>query len=448
MRAKLLLCAVLILLSGCWFGARGYDPSRLDALEVDLGELVEDAQVVSQPGSVPELAARRSVSEAEAQKVLPASAFRSFPAHSGQIHSLDISSDGRRIFTAGADGLVKQHELMRAEEESNGERKISAGYQLRSSAVYRSSEPVYSVRLNPDGRLLAIAQTGLLFVVDLQERRVVHRLSRLEGRITALAWDPSGELLGIGRSNGEVLIWNIKRGPEAGRDDDEAIERYRGISSPVTALVFHPLGRAFFAAHRDGVLFFWRLVRTEFEMGLRDEAAVFDSDNRGRKNITVTGINARVEDIAITADGSYLLIATNDGRILTLKVRGLVLRDAVRVGTDLVSSITPLEPQPRGVLHSDTDGGSPAGGTPALASYRDRQLRFWCFRSRETSLIATSPPLDDPAERLASRPGSVYLWAGQKSGNLLGFDADFLMGSPIFSSELSACSRLVLNEAG
>lgn len=433
---KLGTIAAVLLLSttACSFPGNSYDPGAQDALNIELGSIPAEVSAVIQTGSAPAPAQRRSVSEEESGKVLPLSAFRSFAAHQGSINSLDTSLNGLRVYTGGEDGKVLEHELFRAEDGAT---------QLRTTLIYESSEPIFAVSLNPDGRLLAVAQNSLVFVIDTQSRTIIHRLSRASGRVGALTWDPKGSLLAIGRSNGEVLVWRIKSGPSAGEDDEDAIESYRGFGSPIIAIAFHPNGRVFFAAHRDGVVYLWRLIRTELEMGVRDEDALRDNNNRGRRNLAISGFNSRLEDIWMREDGKFLLVAASDGRILKVKIRGLLISETSRVGTDVVNAVRTL------YVDREELSARESGATGVIAAnYRDRQIRFWCLESLEKQLVASSRPLADPAEELAVAPGRSYLWAGQKSGNLLAFDADFLLKSPNLSIELQGCSRLVLNEAG
>lgn len=425
----------MYLISGCSFGAGDdYSPGDQKTLEVELGQVVSDPHSKLQSGSLPELAQRRSVAEEELTKIIPASAFKSFSAHRGSINSIDASNDSLVSYTGGEDGKVLRHKLVR---DGAGASSLS------SELIYQSTEPIFAVQINPDNRLLAVAQTGLVFVIDTEKHRVIHKLDRANGRIHSLAWDPTGKLLAIGRSNGEVLVWRVKNGKRAGKDNDEAVETYRGLRSPVIAIAFHPNARVFFAAHRDGAIYLWRLIRTELEMGIRDEDALRDLNNRGRRNLLTTGFNARLEDIWMRDDGKFLLVAAVDGRILKLKVRGLVLSELSKAGSDMVSSVRTI------FLDRDKLSAreSSAAGV-AAAAYRDRQLRFWCLDSLDKHLVAASPPLADAAEKLAVSGVGAYLWAGQKSGNLLAFDADFLLKSPNLSREFQGCSRLVLNEAG
>ncbi len=256
--------------------------------------------------------------------------YRPFPLHNGEINALVASADGFGAYSAGDDGRVLYSRL--ADDKS----------QLTVKVVFEAKRPILALALSPDEQLLAIAQTSKLVIINLKTAEIVHSLTRVRGRVSALEWDPRGQLLAIGMAGGDVFVWSLKAGVffAGGRDSFDDLERYIGGESPVVKIAFHPSARAFFVAEEAGVLSLWRLLRTEKEMGLRDDFAVIDQSTDLEKRRTFAKLPSAIGGMWMNAEGSYLYVAAEDGNIYSWKVRGLVAVPPVNFGKEGLLNIS------------------------------------------------------------------------------------------------------------
>jgi WD40 repeat protein len=371
----------------------------------------------------------------------------SYPGHQGGVTAVEVTDSGRRVLTAGLDGKVLQHLL---QEPSETVKKTP----ILSEVVYQSDKPVLALALSPNESYLAIAQYSLALVIDLETREVVRSLSQVSGRITAVAWDPRSELLVFGLASGEVFAWQLEGDKHFKADTKESLEEYRGGATSIQSIIFHPAGRAFFAAERGGVVSLWRLLRTEKEMGLWDESALVDQELSGRKRVVFARLGTRIEDVLLDKKGEYYYVVGANGLIYRWKLRGLKLSDVYVLSDD--SPVTLIE--------LDLNLGDKS--YPLLVSAgRDHRLKAWC--SDELNYI---PPVLDPEEALLTaahaargtvvkRPtvlnqtvvlqstienltpgqGAGLLWASQKTGNLLSFDLRKLMDSEQLAARRRLC---------
>jgi WD40 repeat protein len=111
------------------------------------------------------------------------------------IHSADIAFDGTLV-TTSADGQVSGWDLAR------GERL----FVLNDPA----SLQLVPVALDPSRRYAAAvsARTPEVIVVDLDARRIVHKLAT-QGPPSCVAWHPSQPFVAFGHGDGTVALWEV-----------------------------------------------------------------------------------------------------------------------------------------------------------------------------------------------------------------------------------------------
>lgn len=326
-------------------------------------ELNPDGQSATYSLNNPEILDRGQLSKAIVDAIpLSSASFFASEAHEGQITDLVVNRDGTKAFTVGKDGKVILTELV------NNER----AFQAERTVLVSSQKPMFAAALSPDERFLAFSQFSNVWVMDLKTRKVTNRLSRVDGRISVLSWDPRGELLALGLGDGRVFLWNISRGWLGGEDTLDAVEDYIGGLSPIVQIIFHPSGRSFFALERDGRQVVWRLVRTDSEMGLRDNYARIDQERDPTKTQVFGTAPDKIQDAWLSNDGSILFVAVKDGTIRRWKVRGLRQLDPLVVGTGSVGAVSGFD--------MSVDGSTRS----ILASVgRSHRLRLWCQRLAE-----------------------------------------------------------------
>jgi hypothetical protein len=353
--------------------------------------------------------------------------------HQGQVNALAVTKNGLQAYSGGQDGQVVQSTIIETPVSGNDSQRAELspaqlpGRFIQTQTILVGRKPILALSLSPDEKKLVVSQFSSVIVFDLEKREITNKLSQVEGRVLSLAWDPKGQLVLLGRANGDIFAWNLVAGPDAGEDSVDALERYEGSNSPIVRLLFHPSGRAFFAAERNGGIYLWRLLRTESDLGIRDEQAVVDEDKTGRLKKVIAVLRSEVEDIWLDNTASTVFAAAVDGSLYRFKVRGAKELDKITVGVGAIFSVEGLTLQ---------DGAG--GGTKidiVATSGKEQRIKFWC----QSGIIAQSVLFRNPPTILRAGKTAPILWAGEKTGNLLTFDADLLVKSPTWSERVVLC---------
>lgn len=351
-----------------------------------------------------------------------------YRAHSGRINAV-VPMEPRGVITAGDDGQVVLSEFIE-------KRGVS---EFRSEVLLDGSKAVLALALSPDNRYLAVAQTSLVVVYDIVQRRIAYQLTRVRGRITSLAWDPRGELIALGLAGGDIYLWSLDPGffGGQGRDSYDAIEHYIGGETPIVGLVFHPSGGAFISAELEGTLSVWRALRTEQELGLRDRFNLADAEAVSSTRRVFSKVEGSLNDSLLTPDGELFMVTTSTGKLAAWKIRGLVQQEDTMVSKEALLSFSPLS----------LPGESLRGISFMLTSSQEQKIQILCQRRREFAgtvsldylLLAESPPLRETFSKV--RAGSEFIWATERADSLVtlktGVLAETLRGSP----RLGECYR-------
>lgn len=365
---------------------------------------------------------------------------------SGPVNAIEVSADGTMVLTGHQNGDVHYHRLI--DEAGFSENGGSGGPHMLSELIVRSGEPVLAMALSPGGSRLAIGQLSRVSIVDLQARRLERVLTKIDGRVTALAWDPRDELLSAGLASGEVYVWRLVSGPDAGLDSLRALESYLGGQSAIVRLIFHPSGRSLFVAEGAGTLSVWRLLRTERELGIRDEVAVVDRRDIARWRFAFAQLPSDIKDMLLSRDGSNLFVAAADGGVYRWKVRGLRQQSGLKVQESAVFNIAELS-VPDGTLQHSVLVSSGRGG----------KLMLWCERptaaidETATSTLLTPSEVEEESlegEAVASGAFADPTVSGQVSSsskNILGYAVteDYIRGQgPSANPQLNTATQPAL----
>lgn len=428
MRLCLYACFSL-LLAGCAaiIPFEGHINSRLQKTTIAAAKNKSVKDVALTPASSEERALD-PLGNSKASTKVPTSFALSLPAHKGGINALVVAADGLSVFSGGDDGQV-----IRTTVGSHPNSRKTAVQET----VLEGTKPILALALSHDGKKLAVAQTSLVTVFDMEAMEMLYKLTVIKGRTTAMAFDPRGELLALGYANGDIYIWSLQQGffSGQGKDSRSAVEHYIGGVSPIVSIAFHPVGRVFFTAEQEGVISMWRLLRTEEEMGLRDEFAVSDqalekTDRRG-----IANLGSPVGDMWLRPDGEFLFVVAGSGQVHFWKIRGLVKQPLVQLPSEQLFSVTGWT--------DDSRKDSPLTEVIAVSG-RSQVVRFYCIRRDDPKAEETpqehllkSLKLDKgieefaeiglftkPINRLRSVNNSGIMWASEKSENLLILDTD------------------------
>jgi WD40 repeat protein len=146
------------------------------------------------------------------------------------IRALAFSGDGGRLVAAGADGSVDVWDFGSGRGRLGRFREGAAGGRLA---------------LSPDGRWLAIIESGGLVVLRETDGDAAHGVVRaFPESVGCVAFSPDGRLLAADGQRPRLRLFD----PSTGR----ALWEAHGLSTPATAVAFSPDGRTLAAGGHDG----------------------------------------------------------------------------------------------------------------------------------------------------------------------------------------------------
>lgn len=326
--------------------------------------------------------------------------------HSGEITALAPFTDGYGVISGDISGKVI---LTVLDDPSRLDDDSSRPTRFKNTEIYDAGKPIAALSLSPDQRLLAIAYYSTLILYDLIDRTEISRMTRVSGRITALAWDPRGDYVAFGQANGDVFLWRKNAGQLSWMDSLRRLEAYVAATSPIVKLVFHPKGRSFFAAEKEGRIVLWRLVRTEEEIGLKNQQ--LNSEEKLEISAVkeeFAKLRTQIYDMNLAQGASEIHVAGTDGGLYRWKVRGLKFLKPVTVTKGSVFVVSEFSP---------VTLGSPF--TYSLTASRDQRIKVWCSSG---SLLGQSVLLHEPVSLLAVGARGTVVWGAQKGGHILVLD--------------------------
>ncbi len=167
--------------------------------------------------------------------------------HSLSVHGAVFSPDGRFLFTAGDDKVVRQWDV--------GRRNL-----LR--VLGPVTEAVYAVAVSPDGKVVAAGGSqGKIWIWETATGALAKTFSAHDSSIAALAFNRAGTLLAAGGHDGFISFWSAGTWKAAGKAGHGA-ERDKSLhpgppTLMVSSLAFMPDGQLLVSGSREHGIQLW-----------------------------------------------------------------------------------------------------------------------------------------------------------------------------------------------
>lgn len=208
------------------------------------------------------------------------------PAHGEPVSSIALSPNGRILATASWDHTIKLWDSQ-------------SGSLIRTLAGHASR--VLCIAFSPDGRLLASGAgvwddsdaRGELKLWNSQSGAEVEQIGAHTGAVTAVAFAPDGASLASGSADTTINLWNLRsHSGEVLRGRDGG---HRGL---VYSVRFSPDGRTLASGGRDKTIRLWDVA------GRREKPRSFSESHKGG-----------VWSVAFSPDGKTLLTGSWDNTV-------------------------------------------------------------------------------------------------------------------------------------
>jgi WD40 repeat protein/tRNA A-37 threonylcarbamoyl transferase component Bud32 len=155
--------------------------------------------------------------------------------HTAAVVSLAFAPDGQSLATAGWDGSVKLWDATRPQACDHPLGRVVSGG--------------YSVAFSPDGKILAMARSPLVYVWDIASGKPATVLPGLQEGDVSVAFSPDGKTLATGGLGAVARLWDVAT--------LQMRFKLRGHTGNIWSLAFAPDGRVLATGSGDGTVKLW-----------------------------------------------------------------------------------------------------------------------------------------------------------------------------------------------
>jgi RNA polymerase sigma factor (sigma-70 family) len=268
---------------------------------------------------------------------------RSWTGHSSPVHSLAFSPDGKRLFSAGHDAVVRVWDTATAREV----RRFEGGENANTRAV----------ALSPDGSMLVTGDRAKgLRLWDTATGQEIRQLRGHAANVWSAVFSPGGKYLASTGDDKTIRLWKLSTGEEVGKF--ESPNRF-------SQLLWLPDDKTLLSKGEDGKIWMWdtstgkplgllggreegqkSVASPNLEMHIQEANLVCSPDGQtlitsseseplirvwdlkaGRAIRTLTGDLDRPCYLALSPDGKMLAAGCRDGSILLWDVATGQLRE-------------------------------------------------------------------------------------------------------------------------
>jgi WD40 repeat protein len=198
--------------------------------------------------------------------------------HTDRVAAVIFNQDGTTVASASYDGFI------RIWDTTSGNVQI---------VLEGHAEGVRAIAYSPDGRILASGGfDGTIRLWDVQTGEIQSILPAYEGWVSSLAFSPDGTILAA--ADMTIELWDVASGASQ--------MLLSGHTNSVIDLVFTPDGKGLISASLDTTARIWDVTTGE--------------------TVVTFSPKAMIGDMAVSADGTTIALATDDRRISIWGVSG------------------------------------------------------------------------------------------------------------------------------
>jgi len=277
---------------------------------------------------------------------------RSFSGHTGPVTSVAFSPDGRYALSGSFDHTLKLWE-------------ISSGRQIRTFTAH--TEPVQSVAFSPDGRYaLSGSWDKTLKLWNVSTGMEIETFTGHTGFVFSVAFSPDGRYALSGSSvlDSTLKLWDVSSGRE--------IRSFNGHSHDINSVAFSPDSKYALSGSGDRTLKLWDV-------------------SSGKEIKTFSGHTDSVKSAAFSPDGRYVLSGSEDK---TVKLWEISSGRQIRTFTGHSNWVNSVAFSPDGRYALSGSGSILSGGDQTLKLWElssGRQIRTFTGHSNWVNSVAFSP---------------------------------------------------------